>query len=229
MKKIVKKIISMVLSTACILTMTAIPTFAAETTSPAEKLETGLSQLEEKYDVTIKKAPTARNASALSLEEVNNTLTDLESSLIAGQQARIENHQAYEQYVKELEESGRMDSSDTSNSPAPRALISRTYYQSIGALVPNGTSIRCNITGNTTSDAYGNTVWSALTTHSSRLSSGYGTDWTETDFSYDLIDGRRTYTCHFIGTLEEPYKQSGLIEYYVYSEGWDIWFEAYST
>lgn len=48
-------------------------------------------------------------------------------------------------------------------------------------------------------------------------------------FSYDLIDGRRTYVCHFIGTLEEPYKQSGFIEYYVYSEGWDIWFEAYST
>ena len=61
------------------------------------------------------------------------------------------------------------------------------------------------------------------------LYSGYGTDWTETDFSYDLIDGRRTYVCHFIGTLEEPYKQSGFIEYYVYSEGWDIWFEAYST
>ena len=43
------------------------------------------------------------------------------------------------------------------------------------------------------------------------------------------VYGRRTYVCHFIGTLEEPYKQSGFIEYYVYSEGWDIWFEAYST
>ena len=93
----------------------------------------------------------------------------------------------------------------------------------------NGTSIRCSMTGNTTSDAYGNTVWASLSSHSSRLNSGYGTDWTETDFSYDLIDGRRTYVCHFIGTLEEPYKQSGFIEYYVYSEGWDIWFEAYST
>lgn len=109
MKKIVKKIISMVLSTTCILTMTAFPAFAAETSSPADRLETGLSQLEEKYDVTIKKAPTARKASALSLEEVNSTLTDLESSLIKGQQARIENHQAYEQYMKELEESGRME------------------------------------------------------------------------------------------------------------------------
>lgn len=232
MKKIVKKIISMVLSTTCILTMTAFPAFAAETSSPADRLETGLSQLEEKYDVTIKKAPTARKASALSLEEVNSTLTDLESSLIKGQQARIENHQAYEQYMKELEESGRMDTSDSSttpDSPAPRALISRIYYHSIGTLVPNGTSIRCSMTGNTTSDAYGNTVWASLSSHSSRLNSGYGTDWTETDFSYDLIDGRRTYVCHFIGTLEEPYKQSGFIGYYVYSEGWDIWFEAYST
>lgn len=142
MKKIVKKIISMVLSTTCILTMTAFPAFAAETSSPADRLETGLSQLEEKYDVTIKKAPTARKASALSLEEVNSTLTDLESSLIKGQQARIENHQAYEQYMKELEESGRMDTSDSSttpDSPAPRALISRIYYHSIGTLVPNGT------------------------------------------------------------------------------------------
>lgn len=139
MKKIVKKIISMVLSTTCILTMTAFPAFAAETSSPADRLETGLSQLEEKYDVTIKKAPTARKASALSLEEVNSTLTDLESSLIKGQQARIENHQAYEQYMKELEESGRMDTSDSSttpDSPAPRALISRIYYHSIGTLVP---------------------------------------------------------------------------------------------
>ncbi len=117
------------------------------------------------------------------------------------------------------------DSSTTPDSPAPRALISRIYYHSIGTLVPNGTSIRCSMTGNTTSDAYGNTVWASLSSHSSRLNSGYGTDWTETDFSYDLIDGRRTYVCHFIGTLEEPYKQSGFIEYYVYSEGWDIWFE----
>ena len=54
MKKIVKKIISMVLSTTCILTMTAFPAFAAETSSPADRLETGLSQLEEKYDVTYK-------------------------------------------------------------------------------------------------------------------------------------------------------------------------------
>lgn len=108
-------------------------------------------------------------------------------------------------------------------------ILSRIYYHSIGTLVPNGTSIRCSMTGNTTSDAYGNTVWASLSSHSSRLNSGYGTDWTETDFSYDLIDGRRTYVCHFIGTLEEPYKQSGFIEYYVYSEGWDIWFEAYST
>lgn len=172
MKKIVKKIISMVLSTTCILTMTAFPAFAAETSSPADRLETGLSQLEEKYDVTIKKAPTARKASALSLEEVNSTLTDLESSLIKGQQARIENHQAYEQYMKELEESGRMDTSDSSttpDSPAPRALISRIYYHSIGTLVPNGTSIRCSMTGNTTSDAYGNTVWASLSSHSSRL------------------------------------------------------------
>ena len=121
------------------------------------------------------------------------------------------------------------DSSTTPDSPAPRALISRIYYHSIGTLVPNCTSIRCSMTGNTTSDAYGNTVWASLSSHSSRLNSGYGTDWTETDFSYDLIDGRRTYVCHFIGTLEEPYKQSGFIEYYVYSEGWDIWFEAYST
>lgn len=229
MKKFVKKFISMVLSTTCILAMTALPTFAADSTTPADKLETGLSQLEEKYDVTIKKAPTARKASALSLAEVNSTLSDLESSLIKGQQARLENQQAYEQYLKELSESGRMGSSDTSDSPMPRALISRTHYQSIGSLVPNGTSIRCNITGNTTSDAYGNTVWSSLTTHSSRLSSGYGTNWEETDFSYDLIDGRRTYYCTFTGTLEEPYKQSGLIQYYVYSEGWRLWFEAYST
>lgn len=90
--------------------------------------------------------------------------------------------------MKELEESGRMDTSDSSttpDSPAPRALISRIYYHSIGTLVPNGTSIRCSMTGNTTSDAYGNTVWASLSSHSSRLNSGYGTDWTETDFSYD--------------------------------------------
>lgn len=134
MKKIVKKIISMVLSTTCILTMTAFPAFAAETSSPADRLETGLSQLEEKYDVTIKKAPTARKASALSLEEVNSTLTDLESSLIKGQQARIENHQAYEQYMKELEESGRMDTSDSS----AVALITGTSVLSpCGAVAPD--------------------------------------------------------------------------------------------
>lgn len=138
MKKIVKKIISMVLSTTCILTMTAFPAFAAETSSPADRLETGLSQLEEKYDVTIKKAPTARKASALSLEEVNSTLTDLESSLIKGQQARIENHQAYEQYMKELEESGRMDTSDSCCHLSAVALITGTSVLSpCGAVAPD--------------------------------------------------------------------------------------------
>lgn len=72
---------------------------------------------------------------------------------------------------------------------------------------------------------YGNPLF----LNSSRLSSGFGTDWNETDFSYDLIDGRRTYVCRFTGTLEEPYKQSGIIQYYVYSEGWKLWFEAYSA
>lgn len=229
MRKSLKKVISMVLSTACILTMTTFPTFAADTNSSADKLATELSQLEEKYNVTIKEAPTARKSSTLSLEEIDNTLVDLEAALIKGQQARTENQQAYEQYMKELSDSGRMDNSISPDIPTPKSLISRTHYQSIGYLVPNGTSIRCNMTGTTTSDAYDNTVWKSFVSHSSRLSSGFGTDWNETDFSYDLIDGRRTYVCRFTGTLEEPYKQSGVIQYYVYSEGWKLWFEAYST
>ena len=68
MRKSLKKVISMVLSTACILTMTTFPTFAADTNSSADKLATELSQLEEKYNVTIKEAPTARKSSTLSLE-----------------------------------------------------------------------------------------------------------------------------------------------------------------
>lgn len=231
MKKIVKKFISMVLLTTCIFTLTSFPAFAADTTSPSDKLTTGLSQLEEKYDVTIKAAPTAKKAATLSVDEVNTTLSDLESALAKGQQARIENQQAYENHMKELSESGRIDTSGTSafsDSPAPRGFVSRTHYQSIGSLVPSGTTIRCNITGVTTADAYGNTIWKSLSSHGSYLSSGYGTNWEETDFDYEVLDGRRTYNCSFIGTLEEPYKQSGIIQYYVYSEGWRLWFEAYA-
>lgn len=146
MRKSLKKVISMVLSTACILTMTTFPTFAADTNSSADKLATELSQLEEKYNVTIKEAPTARKSSTLSLEEIDNTLVDLEAALIKGQQARTENQQAYEQYMKELSDSGRMDNSISPDIPTPKSLISRTHYQSIGSLVPNGTSIRCNMT-----------------------------------------------------------------------------------
>ena len=67
-------------------------------------------------------------------------------------------------------------------------------------------------------DGYGNTLWSSLDSHSSRLSSGYGTDWRETDFSYNRLDGGRTYSCSYTGTLEEPYMSAGVVQYYVYSE-----------
>ena len=51
----------------------------------------------------------------------------------------------------------------------------------------------------------------------------------ETDFSYNRLDGGRTYSCSYTGTLEEPYMSAGVVQYYVYSEGWRIWFEAYSS
>lgn len=72
----------MVLSTACILTMTAIPIFAADSSSSPDRVSTGHSQLEEKYNVTIKEAPTVRTTSTLSPEEIDNTLVDLEAALI---------------------------------------------------------------------------------------------------------------------------------------------------
>lgn len=228
MKRITKKIISSCLILSFMFVMMSVPTFAAETESPHEILDSGIAQLEQEYDVTIKKAPTTKASSALSISEVNNSLQGLESALSEGRQARIDNQTDYENYMNQLRASGRLDDNSIDNTISPKALKTRVFYKAIGSLVPNGTTILCSMTGSTILDSFGNTIWGQLNSHYSRRSSGYGTNWVETDFSVQRMDGGRTYNCSYIGTLEEPYKNAGIIQYYVYSEGWRIWFEAYA-
>ena len=196
--------------------------FSSVTAYAEENTDSKIADLEKKYDVQIVKA------NGYSLMD-DSTLNDLESKLKAGQHAREENQKCYDEYIDQLEKSGRIDNSTADENTNFRAGLSRTYFHNVGSLVPNGTTIRCNMTGRTMLDGYGNTLWSSLDSHSSRLSSGYGTDWRETDFSYNRLDGGRTYSCSYTGTLEEPYMSAGVVQYYVYSEGWRIWFEAYSS
>lgn len=229
MKKRIKKFISFIVTTFCLFSITSIPTLAAEKNNSQSMLAEGISELEQKYNVTIKEAPTAKDVSTFSTEEANSLLEDLETTLSNGQEARIQNQLDYENYISELETSGRLDNdNEVYDTSSTRARKTRTYYHNIGSVMPGGTTIRCSMTGTTIEDSYGNTIWDSLNSHSSRLSSGYGTGWKETDFSAERMDRGRTVMCSYIGTLEEPYKQSGIIQYYVYSEGWRIWFEAYA-
>lgn len=177
--------------------------FSSVTAYAEENTDSKIADLEKKYDVQIVKA------NGYSLMD-DSTLNDLESKLKAGQHAREENQKSYDEYIDQLEKSGRIDNSTADENTNFRAGLSRTYFHNVGSLVPNGTTIRCNMTGRTMLD-------------------GYGTDWRETDFSYNRLDGGRTYSCSYTGTLEEPYMSAGVVQYYVYSEGWRIWFEAYSS
>ena len=149
--------------------------FSSVTAYAEENTDSKIADLEKKYDVQIVKA------NGYSLMD-DSTLNDLESKLKAGQHAREENQKSYDEYIDQLEKSGRIDNSTADENSNFRAGLSRTYFHNVGSLVPNGTTIRCNMTGRTMLDGYGNTLWSSLDSHSSRLSSGYGTDWRETDF-----------------------------------------------
>ncbi len=228
MKKTIKKIISFGLVFSCFFAMTSFSTFAAESESPQEILDVGITRLEQVYNVTIKEASTTRKISELTASEVNDSLKELEDALAKGQQARIDNQIEYENHMNELKAAGRIENNIVNNAIEPRALKVRSYYQRIGSLVPDGTIMLCQMRGNTTLDSFGNTIWGQLYSHYSGISSGYATGWQETDFSYQLMDGGRTLHCEYIGTLEEPFMNAGVIAYYVYSKGWRLWFEAYA-
>lgn len=223
-----RKQIAIILSVMCLSTILYIPTFAQDTKVTSQNLDLSIEKLEQKYNVRIKEAPTAKLAETYTDEELEDILQDLEMTLARGAKAREENQKEYEQYMNSVEMLNRESEPISANNALPRKIKTTYYFQNIGTVVPGGTKIRCSMTGSTTTDTYGNTVWGSFNNHSSKLYSGYGTDWEETDFSYQALDGGRTFQGSFIGTLEEPYKVSGVIKYYVYSEGWRIWFEAYA-
>ena len=84
---------------------------SAETPS-SEKihdLNMSIEMLEQKYDVTIKEAPTARAAETYTDSEIESMLQDLESQLIRGKEAREKNQNEYNKYIKETEASNRED------------------------------------------------------------------------------------------------------------------------
>ena len=78
--------------------------FSSVTAYAEENTDSKIADLEKKYDVQIVKA------NGYSLMD-DSTLNDLESKLKAGQHAREENQKSYDEYIDQLEKSGRIDNS----------------------------------------------------------------------------------------------------------------------
>ena len=99
-------------------------------------------------------------------------------------------------------------------------------YQTIGSYYPNGTTIRCYIAGNRTyRDFHKRYLWGSVVNKGSKLYSGKGDSWKETNCEVQCINHGRTYYVQVWGDLTEKYTL-GLHEYTVKSKDWRIWYEA---
>lgn len=213
--------------------MASISTTAFAVSADNTLSENGFSEevaaLGEKYGVEITVTPTQTNRAALSAEQEAEELANLEEHLRIGQAALEENNRLAEENWQSIVESGRLDEeySVSENAISPRATHTVYRYQTIGSYYPNGTTIRCYITGNRTySDVHKRYLWGSVVSKGSKLYSGKGDSWKETDCEVQRIDGGRTYYVQVWGDLTEKYT-SWFHEYTVTSKGWRIWYEAY--
>ncbi len=229
MKKI--KIYICMLIVFCLISALSVVAFAAPIDNKFSENEfsTAVSALEEKYDVEISVTPTKLNRTTLSAEKEAEELANLEERLSIGQAALEENNKLAEENWQSIVESGRLNGgySIPENTIFPRATYTVYRNQTIGSYYPNGTTIRCYITGNKTySNSNKRYLWGSVVSKGSKLYSGKGDSWKQTDCEVQRIDGGRTYYVQVWGDLTEKYT-SWFYEYTVTSKGWRIWYEAY--
>ncbi|MDK2927651.1 MAG: hypothetical protein PWR31_1341 [Bacillota bacterium] len=210
----------------CLILVSPVLTFAATPTADKD-FQQAVADLAEKYGVKISVKSMQRSE---TVEDQAAQLAGLEARLIAGQKALRENNRQAEENWQKLVTSGRLDENATITPNAvasPYATHTVYYYQQIGYVYPDMTTIECYITGNVVySDFYQRNLWGSVVSTGSSLFAGPGDEWEETDSQVDLIDGGRTYYVQVWGDLTETYT-IGLNEYEVTSEGWRIWYEAY--
>lgn len=222
--KNIARICSLVL-VVCMM-LTPMSAFAANVDTGS--FESRVQTLAEEYGVTITTAPVSSARTAMTAEQEEAELQQLEERLAAGKAALEENNRQAEAAWQEIVDSGRCDE-DTSipDGISPRATHTVYYFQTIGSYYPNGTTIRCYITANRVySDFHSRYLWGSVVSTGSSLYSGRGSDWEETDCQTQRIDGGRTEYVQVWGDLEEKYT-SWFTEYTVTSVGWRIWYEAY--
>lgn len=107
MKAAIRRNAGLIMISACALSFGSYALAVNGTGSSAEnRLENGLRKLEAEYGVTIR--PARERESAMTEEEVEEMLKDMEEKLSVGQKALKENNDAYEQYMDSLEASGRI-------------------------------------------------------------------------------------------------------------------------
>lgn len=224
------KKIKFFVSTVLVLSVLMSTMLLAYATSPEDDFTQKVIALGEKYgfDVTADISQ-ATVRSALTSEQQEEQLAALEARLIAGQEALEENNRKAAENWASIVADGRYaeDAEISENAVSPRATYTVYYFQNIGSYYPGATTIRCYITGNKVyNDIAQRYLWGTVVSKGSRLNSGMGDSWDETDCTVDRIDGGRTYYVQVWGDLKEKYT-IGAVEYTVTSKGWRIWYEAY--
>lgn len=192
--------------------------------------ETAAAELAEKYGVEINITVIDADAvSNLSEKDIINQINALEATLINGQQALKDNNEAAEAAWEEIVSSGRlMDTPSLSSDINTRANYTVYYYQNIGYIYPNASTIQCSVTGDRVyNNNHGCHLWGSLISSSSSLYFGSAADsWNQTNSSTVKIDGGRTYYAQYWGDLTETYND-GFHDVQITSQNWRIWFEAY--
>lgn len=222
--KTIKKICSIVLI-MCIM-LTPVSAFAINTEGDCS-FEKKVQMLSEKYGVTISMSPISSERITISEELEKSELDQLEARLATGKAALEKNNYQADKDWQRIIDSGRCnEEADIPNEISSKGNYTVYYYQKIGSYYPNGTTIRCYITANRVySDYHNRYLWGSVVSTGSKLYSGYGSSWNETNCKTQRIDGGRTEYVQVWGTLKEKYT-SGITEYTVTSEGWRIWYEA---
>ena len=224
-----KCVISLFLASCFMLSLTTTTIAASSDNNYSEEsFSEDVRSLGEKYGVTVTVSSTAPDHTTLSSEQVAEALKDLENHLIAGQKALEENHRLADKAEKEIANSEKFK-----KNIIPQKTLSATptysvqYYQTIGSYYPNGTTILCTVVGERVyNDYYKRYLWGAVVAKNSRLYSGKGVNWDQTNCQVQRIDTGRTYYVQVWGDLTEKYTK-WFREYTVTSKGWRIWYEAY--
>lgn len=205
--------------------------FASTSVDYGISFDKSIDQLEQKYNIEVTYEPLFSTNSATTEEDLEKELEILENYLIQTQSLLKENNHEAEENWNKIKNSDRYTGDVLTEEKAREISISSAhtvyYYQSIGSVYPNGTTIQCSLTANRVFNSFQDRyLWGSIINTNSKIAYGKADNWEETETQTSILDGGRTYYVQVWGDLEESY-YSGLNKYTITSEGWRIWYEAY--